>query len=380
LDGELYMNNFIFKKIKVMFPLSAGDFVTMAILETAAMAAGFVLIYLGKDIIFITLIFMLSVVLISRFTHGYFFGSFSSLISAIAINILYSEFSPSKNSLTSLNYLLSFTCVFTCIISVSIITCALTEQSREKEKIRIQAEKEKIKSNFLRAISHDLRTPLTSILGSNSAVLENFDTLSREEMIALLKNVNEESQWLIRMVENILSITRIDANDAKISKQYEAVEEIVGEAVQKFKKRFPAQAVTVKVPQELLLVPVDAVLIEQVLINLLENVIKHSGGSDIITVSVTREKDDAVFEVSDNGRGISAEVFPKLFKGEIPGKENNCLDKSLGIGLSVCMSIIKAHGGTIEAENRNNGGATVRFRLPLEGEEHYEQQADYTYS
>jgi two-component system sensor histidine kinase KdpD len=374
------MNNFILKKIKVLFPLSAGDFVTMAVLETAAMAAGFVLIYLGKDIIFVTLIFMLSVVLISRFTHGYFFGSFSSLISAIAINILYSEFSPSKNSLTSLNYLLSFTCVFVCVISVSIITCALTEQSREKEKIRIQAEKEKIKSNFLRAISHDLRTPLTSILGSNSAVLENFDTLSREEMIALLKNVNEESLWLIRMVENILSITRIDANDAKISKQYEAVEEIVGEAVQKFKKRFPTQAVTVKVPQEILLVPVDAVLIEQVLINLLENVIKHSGGSDIITVSVTQEKDDAVFEVSDNGRGISAEVFPQLFIGEIHGKENNCLDKSLGIGLSVCMSIIKAHGGTIEAENRKNGGATVRFRLPLEGEEHYEQQADYTYS
>lgn len=379
MDGDFHMRYKNIKTLKDLFPFSLKDLLIMTFLETVTLVVGFILIYNNENIVFVTSLFVLSVVLISRLTHGYFYGAFSSVLSAVAINIFYYEFSMTQYNMLSLNNYFPFVC----IISVSIITCNLTNQMREKEKIHAWAERERIRSDFLLSISHDLRTPLTSILGANSTVLENFDTLSKEQIISLLKNVNDESLWLIRMIENILSVTRIDSKDAKVSKKCEAVEEIVSEAVRIFKKRFPSQAVTVKVPQELLLVPMDAILIEQVLINLLENVIKHSGGSDIITVTVSREDDYAVFEVLDNGGGISADVFSRLFENKIRHKKDeidNNIEKSFGIGLSVCMSIIKAHGGTMEAENRKNGGATFRFRLPFKGEEKYEQQADYTYS
>ncbi len=249
----------------------------------------------------------------------------------------------------------------------SLVAMALERQrlSDEQRKILVETEKEKMRSNLLRAISHDLRTPLTGILGASSAILENRDQLDDATKEQLISHIKEDSQWLIRMVENLLSVTRINEDTAKVTKTPEAAEEIIAAAIGRIRKRFPEQKIKVTVPDELLMVPMDATLIEQVIINLIENAIKHSGET-IIDVVLRKEKAYAVFEVTDNGEGIPEQDFPYLFESYVPnGKRTSDSSRGMGIGLSICMSIVKAHKGRMEASNREGKGAVFRFTLPL---------------
>lgn len=240
--------------------------------------------------------------------------------------------------------------------------------SDEQKDILVASEKEKMRSNLLRAISHDLRTPLTGILGASSAILENEESIDKKTHDKLILNIKEDSEWLIRMVENLLSVTRINEGSMNVTKYPEAAEEIVAEAVSRVKNRFQDINISVNVPQELLIVPMDATLIVQVLMNLLENAVKHSKDNTYITVNLKKRGKLALFEVIDNGKGISEEDFPHLFESYMPS-ENKSADstRGMGIGLSICMSIIKAHNGKIEAKNRKEGGAVFSFTLPLEG-------------
>jgi two-component system sensor histidine kinase KdpD len=250
----------------------------------------------------------------------------------------------------------------------SLVAMALERQrlSDEQSEILIETEKEKMRSNLLRAISHDLRTPLTGILGASSAILENRDMLDQQTQDKLIANIKDDSQWLIRMVENLLSVTRINEDTANVTKTPEAAEEILAAAISRIRNRFPKQNITVSVPEELLMVPMDGTLIEQVIINLIENAIKHSGYDTMINVTLMKEDNMAVIEVRDNGEGLAKEDFPYLFESYIPdGKRTSDSSRGMGIGLSICMSIIKAHQGKMEAYNHEEGGAVFRFTLPL---------------
>lgn len=249
----------------------------------------------------------------------------------------------------------------------SLVAMALERQalSDEQRQILIESEREKMRSNLLRAISHDLRTPLTCILGASSAVLENGDSLDRETHDKLILDIKEDSQWLIRMVENILSVTRINEGIINVTKTSEAAEEIVAEALSRIRSRFPERKIHVKVPDELLMVPMDGTLIEQVIINLLDNAIKYSPVDSVIDVQVKKNGKEAVFEVIDNGRGISDNDLPHLFENYTRNERSPDSSRGLGIGLSICMSIIKSHRGGMEAVNRPEGGAIFRFMLPL---------------
>lgn len=252
----------------------------------------------------------------------------------------------------------------------SLIAMALERQrlSDEQRNVIVESEKEHMRSNLLRAISHDLRTPLTAISGASSAILENKKTMDEQTRYKLLKDIKNDSQWLIRMVENLLSVTRINEASMDVAKTPELVEEIVSESVSRIRSKFNDCNISVRVPDELLLVPMDATLIEQVIINLLENAIKHSQQGSLIELIVKKSDRDAVFEVSDNGEGISPQELPTVFDGYSSGK-NKSSDSSrgFGIGLSICRSIIKAHNGKIEAKNKPDGGAVFKFILPLDG-------------
>ena len=248
---------------------------------------------------------------------------------------------------------------------------ALTTQTRQQEEIRLEAEKEKMRGNLLRAVSHDIRTPLTSIVGSASGILDNREVLSEEKMLELVEDIRDEAQWLIRIVENLLSVTRINGENAHIHTDDEIVEEIVGSAVMKFQKRFPEKKVEVIMPPEFLMVPMDGILIEQVIVNLLENSALHGKTADLIQIVVETEPGRLILAVEDNGAGIREDVLPVLFEGSLKsgeGEEYDC-GRNMGIGLSVCMSIVKAHKGSMTAKNREEGGARVAFWLPMEEEE-----------
>lgn len=242
--------------------------------------------------------------------------------------------------------------------------------SDEQRNVIVASEKEKMRSTLLRAISHDLRTPLAGILGASSAIRENGSMLDESTRDSLVANIQEESQWLIRMVENLLSVTRISENASNLVKSPEAAEEVVGEAVSRIKQRFPQREILVRVPEEFLEVPMDGTLIVQVLINLLENAIKFSPNDSAVEIHLEKEEKSAKFAVLDRGRGISGEDFPYLFTSDTPGKSRSAdSSRGMGIGLSICKTIIQAHQGTLEAENREGGGAVFRFTLPLKGSE-----------
>jgi len=172
------------------------------------------------------------------------------------------------------------------------------------EKRLAEAEMEKMRANLLRAISHDLRTPLTGIIGNSSLFLESQNDLSSTEQRTIMTNIYEDSNWLLNMVENLLSVTRIQGDSLSINTTEEPVEEVVGEALEKLKKRYPDAAIRVKIPEEFLMIPMDAVLIEQVTINLLENAIVHSGSILPIDFIVEDHPEHVSFIVRDYGKGF----------------------------------------------------------------------------
>lgn len=258
---------------------------------------------------------------------------------------------------------------------VSQVAMALERQrlSDEQGKARLETEKEKMRSNFLRAISHDLRTPLTGILGSSSALLENIGELDIPTQKRLLSDIKDDSEWIIRMVENLLSVTRIGEGKVDLKKHPEAVEEIVGEAVAIIRKRFDHTDIKVEVPDTLLMVSMDGTLIEQVMINLMENAIKYAGTHPVLNVKVQNLGTKARFIVSDNGDGISASMLPHIFEGYM-GEDEKSSDsrRGMGIGLTICKSIVDAHGGTLKARNKQEGGAEFSFELPVEEDDNNE--------
>lgn len=270
-------------------------------------------------------------------------------------------------------YLLDATYSFINVMISQTILALQRQQAVEKaQQVLLETEKEKMRSNLLRAVSHDLRTPLTGIIGSATTLLENGEVLDAEISKKMLTDIQHDAEWLIHMVENLLSVTRISGGMTNLKKQEEIVEEVVGEAVGRIRKRFPQSTVNVKVPDELLIVPMDATLIEQVLINLMENSIRHSGSSLPISLKVSRKKSGAVFTVSDQGRGIDPSRIPDIFDGK-PNQGTSDSSRGIGIGLSICKSIILAHGGNIFAENNLTGGASFTFVLPMKGDKDYAQ-------
>ena len=341
--------------------------ITAALLGAAAVFCS-VLNGIGHSDSAVPMVFVLAVLLTARFTEGYFYGMFASIVSVFGVNYAFT-YPYFEFNFTLTGYPFTFVTLF----AVSMVVGMLTEQVKRQERLRSVAEQEKMKANLLRSVSHDIRTPLTSIIGSSNVVLEHYDTLSDEEKKELINHVREDAQWLVRLVENILSVTRINNSEIRLKKYPEVAEEIVAEAVGKFRKN-RKMAVRVKLPDEMLMIPMDATLIEQVLVNLMENVVIHADGATEINVGVSRLDGCSVrFCVEDNGKGIDEDILPKLFEELFPhAKESNADGRrSMGIGLSACMSIVQAHEGMMRAENLPQGGARISFMLPIGGEKEW---------
>lgn len=336
--------------------------VTAAILGVAS-AGCFLLQKVVSTDTHVPLIFVLAVLFISRLTDGYVYGITASVLAVIGVNFVFTQ-PYFKLDFTLTGYPLTFLAM----LAVAICVSALTTQIKQQEQIRLEIEKEKMRGNLLRAVSHDIRTPLTSIVGSASAVIDNYQILSEEKKLELTRDIKDEAQWLIRIVENLLSVTRINGDSANITTNLEVVEEIAGSAVQKFQKRFPDVKVEVNIPDEVLLVPMDAILIEQVIVNLLENSVLHGKTTSVIEINIVKQDQDVLFMVEDDGQGIPADILPVIFEGGLHTSDSEELDsrRNMGIGLSVCMSIIKAHKGNMRAENKAGGGARMLFSLPLQ--------------
>lgn len=242
----------------------------------------------------------------------------------------------------------------------------------EQQRISLEMERERLRSNLLRSISHDLRTPLAGISGTIATLISNKDSLDEATRDELLKNVQEDTRWLIHTFENILSITRIDEGRMKLNKGIEVVEEIVGESISIKRKNLGSRRLEVNLPDEPIIMEVDGSLVMQVMVNLLDNAIKYTPDGSAIGIKVHRSGSNVVFEVSDDGEGIPEENLPHVFERffrPVHAEEKYLERRGVGLGLTICKSIVEAHGGTIEAFNNEKGGATFRFVLPTGGEQ-----------
>jgi two-component system sensor histidine kinase KdpD len=235
----------------------------------------------------------------------------------------------------------------------------------EAQRAEIRAETERMRSSLLSSVSHDLRTPLASITGAASSLLETRAALDTPTSRELLETIQEESERLSRLVNNLLQMTRVESGALQLHRDWLPLEEIVGAALERLKRRLGDRPVSTRLPEDLPLVPVDDVLIEQVLINLLENALKYTPIGSPIEVAAWASEEGVAVEVADRGPGLGpgeeGRVFEKFYRGR------RTSGGGAGLGLTICRGFIESHGGRIWAENRAGGGAAFRFTLPVVG-------------
>lgn len=252
------------------------------------------------------------------------------------------------------------------IIESSSLAFERLRSQEEQAKSREEATQERYRSNLLRAISHDIRTPLSGIMGTSEMLM---DKLSQENAnYVLAQEIYLDAEWLHNLVENILNLTKLRDGKLVLDKQPEAIEEVIGAALMVMDKRVPGRVIEVEIPDEVIMVPMDAKLISQVLVNLLDNASKHTSPDKEILISVSKDNEKVSVSVADRGTGISEEDFPHIFQMFYTTRSKGPDNRSgVGLGLAICQSIVEAHKGSIQAQNRSGGGAVFTFTLPLEG-------------
>jgi two-component system sensor histidine kinase KdpD len=236
--------------------------------------------------------------------------------------------------------------------------------ARDAHRAQLKAETETLRNTLLSSISHDLRTPLAAITGASSTLLQKDAALNPSDRKELLQTIFEEAERLNRIFSNVLNITRLESGAIALKKEWQSLEEIVGVVLNRLAVKLKDRPLKTRIPQNLPLVPADPLLIEQVMMNLLENAIKYTPPGTPLELSATVQDGQVVVELADRGPGIrpgeEERIFEKFARGPVTGG-------GVGLGLTICRTILAAHGGEIRAENRPGGGAVFRFTLPIEG-------------
>lgn len=234
--------------------------------------------------------------------------------------------------------------------------------AEEAQSARVRAETERLRSALLASVSHDLRTPLATITGAATALLEGDQHLGAPARRDLLEAIREESERLNRLVQNLLQMTRLESGTLELRRGWHSLEEVVGAALRRLARTLATRSVIVTVPPDLPLVAIDDVLVEQVLVNLLENAAKHTPPGRPIRILATAAEGRVTVEVADRGPGVppgeEERIFEKFYRGSTTGR-------GAGLGLAICRGIVEAHGGRIWAQNLPEGGLAVLFTLPL---------------
>lgn len=260
---------------------------------------------------------------------------------------------------------------FSSSILLSILgECALALESRhnaeEREKAAVLAKNEQLRANLLRSISHDLRTPLTSISGNADALLHSYQALDDDSRTQMITDIYDDAQWLTELVENLLAVTKISDGSVKLQLSDQVVDDIVAEALRHIDRHATEHHITSDCGEMPLLVRADARLIMQLLINLVNNAIKYTPAGSHIEIHAFREAEHAVIEVSDDGPGIpdaqKAQVFEMFYTGSKRVADSR---RSLGLGLSLCRSIVHAHDGELSLHDNTPHGCVFSFTLPL---------------
>ena len=251
------------------------------------------------------------------------------------------------------------------ILSEMAICLENIKSNAEKNEAIIKVKKEQFRSDLLKSISHDLRTPLTSIYGNADVLLNDSGNLKDDKKIVLYKNIYDDSLWLINLVENLLSITCIEDGNVKLRIEPEVIEDVIDESLSHVSKNKDNHKIKVNISDDFLMADMDARLIVQVLINLINNAIKYTEDDSTISINAYQIEDYVYIEVCDNGSGIEDKDKDKIFE-KFYTVNHSIVDskKSMGLGLALCKSIVEAHGGVISVKDNHPTGAIFTFSLP----------------
>ena len=320
----------------------------------------------------IIMLYIIAVLVISIITSNILYCLISSVVCVVLFNFFftYPDFSLSAYDA---GYPVTFVTMFiTAFIAGSLANklkrnIKIAEQNaKEKEAAALLAQNEQTRANMLRSISHDLRTPLTSISGNASTLISGGSTLDEAAKQQIYSDIYSESMWLIGLVENLLYATRIEDGRMQLELSVEILDDIIQEAVKHILRTHPKRSIEVDMQDEIIPVAADANLIVQVIINLIDNAIKYSEDDTTINVSVKKDTDFAVVSVADNGSGIQQSEKEKVFEMFYTGASRSSDSRrSLGLGLSLCKSIVNSHGGVIKVSDNSPKGTVVSFTLPL---------------
>ena len=237
--------------------------------------------------------------------------------------------------------------------------------TNEKEAEKLKTQDERLRSDLLRSISHDLRTPLTSISGNSSVLLQSEGKLDPETTRQLYQDIYDDSQWLINLVENLLSVSRVTNSEMKLNRSVEVLDDIIDEAMHHVDRHAENHIIEVKKSAEMILVNVDVHLIIQVIVNLMDNAVKYTPEGSTICLETEKKDGKVLVTVSDNGPGISDDEKSNIFEMFYNGKKDiSDSRRSMGMGLALCKSIVEAHGGQIDVTSNYPNGAKFIFTLP----------------
>ena len=311
-------------------------------------------------------VYILGVLIISIITSSWMYSFLASVISVLAFNFLFTiprftlrAYDPS--------YPVTFGIMFLVALITGSLASRMKEYARESAQAAMQIEKEQLRADLLRSISHDLRTPLTSISGNASNLLSNENEFSQETRMQIYGDIYDDSMWLIKLVENLLSVTRIEDGRMDLRMSAELMDEVIAEAMRHTDRNRAGRKIEVSSDEEFILGKMDARLIVQVVINLVDNAVKYTPEGAQIRIHTGKKDGMVVVSVSDTGPGIPDEQKSKVFD-MFYTETNRAADgrRSLGLGLGLCRSIIRAHGGEIWVSDNKPQGAVFTFTLPAE--------------
>ena len=261
-------------------------------------------------------------------------------------------------------YLVTFSVMLATALVISQLTHRVRTQAEEAQQAWERVEAEFLRNTLLSGVSHELRTPLSAITGAASTLIENGDALSPPARKEMLDTIYSESERMERLINNLLDMTRLEAGGMQVKKEWLPLEEVFGSALHRLDRRLLGREVRTDLPGNLPLVQIDALLIEQVLMNLLDNAIEYTPPLSTIEISARRNGSAVEVEVADDGPGLPAgteeRVFQKFFRAAQAERR-----QSIGLGLAICRGIVELHGGTIRAQNRPSGGAAFCFTIPI---------------
>jgi two-component system, OmpR family, sensor histidine kinase KdpD len=315
------------------------------------------------DIVNIAMVYMFAVVMIAL----YFDRGAAIAGSILCVTAFDFMFVPPQGTFTvdDAQYLLTFIVILSVALLISGLKDSQRRQAEARAALAIEAETERIRSSLLASISHDLRTPLAVMAGASSSLAESGERLPPAERAALAQSIYDQARNMSEQVAKVLQMTRLETGAIKLERDWVAIAEIAGSVLKRLADRLAGHRLVVSFPTDLPLVRADATLIDQALANLVENAARHTPSDTVVQVRAERRANDLVVSVEDFGSGIDSHdmerVFAKFQRGNSEGAGGG-----VGLGLAICRSIVRLHGGKVWAEKVPGGGSAFRFTLPIE--------------